>query len=954
MPAKAGMTVFLGEIPPDATECSTMTQSVLEPVAANPTVVVDARHDRRLLGRLLGEVVQEQLGQATLDLVEQVRQTAVRFRRAEATPAEAADMVDAAAELAAILNGLSVDDALHVVRAFSYFLQLVNIAEDGYERRRLRNEEASARARGTLAHAYERARTEGVNGTRLVSWFSAAEVSPVLTAHPTEVQRQSILKCQREIARLLASGDDAERSAHARQEREADLKREVLRLWLTAMLRLSRLQVVDEIENGLSYFRETFIAQLPKLYDEIEAGLAEQFNLARRPWLPPFMRVGTWIGGDRDGNPNVTADVLDTALRAQVRIVCQHYLAETHALAGELSLTARLSPMPSELLVFAAAAEDASVHHLEEPYRQALAGIQARLVATASGFGVDLDDALIKANKPPYESAAQFCADLDLISRSLDRQNAGLLGDARLRSLRRAASLFGFHLASIDLRQSSDKHEAAVTDLLVKAGVGDYLALDEAQRVELLSAELKSTRPLRSPHLDYADLTQSELAIVARTAQARRELGRDAVPHYIISHCESLSDLLEVGILLKEAGLLRVGPVPAIDIDIVPLFETIPDLSACVDIMRQAFSMPLYRAWLTSRGNCQEIMLGYSDSNKDGGYLMSNWSLYQAELGLVELCREFGVKLRLFHGRGGSVGRGGGPSYDAILAQPPHSVNSMVRLTEQGEVIASKYADPQQGRRNLETLVAATLEASLLSHAESRTDVARFRTVMQELAQRSYRAYGALVRETPGFLDYFTASTPIAEIAELNIGSRPASRRATVSLDDLRAIPWVFSWSQCRLILPGWYGFGSAMKGLIAEGGCSLDELKVMAASWPLFKTLLSNMDMVLAKTDLGIASRYAELVEDTALRDRVWQRLKSEWELTRDGFLAITGGTEFLSDNAPLARAIRERCAYLDPLNHLQLELLKRYRAGDRDERVKRAIHLTINGVAAGLRNSG
>jgi len=931
-----------------------MTQPSVEPVAAtHPSVAADARLDRRLLGRLLGEVVQEQLGQATLDLIEHVRRTAVRFRRSDARPEDAADIADAAAELAATLDGLSVDDSLHVVRAFSYFLQLVNIAEDGDERRRLRSEEHS-RARGTLAHAYERARAEGVNGARLVAWFGAAEVSAVLTAHPTEVQRQSILKCQREIARLLAASEGAQRSPRAGLERETALKREVLRLWLTAMLRLSRLEVIDEIENGLSYFRETFIAQLPKLYDEIEAGLAEQFNLARRPWLPAFMRVGTWIGGDRDGNPNVTAEVLDTALRTQVRIVFQHYLAQTQALAGELSLTARLSPMPSELLAFAAAVEDTSMHRQEEPYRQALAGIQARLGATAARLGADLADVPADAAKPSYQSAAQFCADLDLIARSLERQNAGLLGDARLRTLRRAASLFGFHLASIDLRQSSEKHEAVVADLVAKAGVGDYMALAEAQRVELLAAELKSTRPLRSPHLKYADLTESELAIVNRTAKARRELGPDAIPHYIISHCESLSDLLEVGILLKEAGLLRVAPTPAIDIDIVPLFETIPDLSACVDIMRQAFSLPLYRAWLASRGNCQEIMLGYSDSNKDGGYLMSNWSLYQAELGLVELCREFGVKLRLFHGRGGSVGRGGGPSYDAILAQPPHSVNGMIRLTEQGEVIASKYADPQQGRRNLETLVAATLEASLLSHAESSSDVPRFRAIMHALAQRSYRAYGSLVRETPGFLDYFTASTPIAEITELNIGSRPASRRATVSLDDLRAIPWVFSWSQCRLILPGWYGFGSAVQALLGAGECSLDELKAMASSWPLFKTLLSNMDMVLAKTDLGIASRYAELVQDRPLRERVWQRLETEWELTRDGLLAITGGTAFLSDNAPLARAIRERSAYLDPLNHLQIELLKRYRGGDRDERVKRAIHLTINGVAAGLRNSG
>jgi len=634
--------------------------------------------------------------------------------------------------------------------------------------------------------------------------------------------------------------------------------------------------------------------------------------------------------------------------------VFEHYLDEVRALWGELSLAARLSPMPSELLAFAASAEDPSPHRQEEPYRQALAAMHARLAAAAQRLAGLQVVTLSAFTKPAYESASEFCADLELISRSLQRQNAGLLADARLRRLRRSASVFGFHLAPIDLRQSSDRHEAVVAELLAKGGVGDYLALDETQRVERLVGELSSTRPLRSPYLDYSPLVQIELAILARAAQARRELGPDAVPHYVISHCESLSDLLEVGVLLKEAGLLQAGAAPSLAIDLVPLFETIPDLRACLDIMRQAFSLPLYRSWLASRANIQEVMLGYSDSNKDGGYLMSNWALYQAEIELVELCRAQGVRLRLFHGRGGSVGRGGGPSYEAILAQPPQSVNGRVRLTEQGEVIASKYADPENGRRNLETLVAATVEASLLPHAESSADIVRFRSIMQALAARSYRAYGTLVRDTPGFFDYFRASTPIAEIAELNIGSRPVSRRATGSLDDLRAIPWVFSWSQCRLILPGWYGFGSAVREMVDAGACSWDELRAMGSSWPFFQTLLSNMDMVLAKSDLGIASRYAELVDDSALRERVWTRLKQEWEFTREGFLTITGGSEFLSDNAALARAIRERCAYLDPLNHLQIELLRRYRSGDRDERVKRAIHLTINGVAAGLRNSG
>ena len=499
-------------------------------------------------------------------------------------------------------------------------------------------------------------------------------------------------------------------------------------------------------------------------------------------------------------------------------------------------------------------------------------------------------------------------------------------------------------------------HADTVAELLAKAGVvADYQALDEEARIALLTAELSGSRPLRSPHLAYSAHASSELAILEVVAGAHRRFGREVVQHYIISHCESVSDFLEVAILLKEVGLLRPGAQPQIDLDIVPLFETIADLGACADIMRRAFSLPLYRGLITARGNCQEIMLGYSDSNKDGGYLTSNWSLYKASTQLVGVvCRENGVRMRLFHGRGGSVGRGGGPSYDAILAQPPHSVGGMLRLTEQGEVIASKYANPERGRLNLETLAAATLEASLLPHTLEAATLERYCSLLEDLSQRSFTAYRALVRETPGFIDYFRASTPLAEIADLNIGSRPSSRKATSGIDDLRAIPWVFSWSQCRLILPGWYGFGSAVVDFFAAGTGTLAELQEMAQRWPFFRTVLANMDMVLAKTDTAIARRYAELVPDAEIRERIWGRLCAELEATRKWLLAILQSSELLAATPELARAIRHRQPYLDPLNHLQIELLHRYRRGDGDERTRRAIHLTINGVAAGLRNSG
>ena len=904
------------------------------------------REDRRLLGRLLGEVVREQIGAGALELIENIRRSAVVLRRGD-TPAPAG--TEARDALATLLNGLSIDDTLNVVRAFSYFLHLVNIAEDTFQHggRALPGETPASE--GDLARALARAKDNGIDGAQLVAWFSSAIVAPILTAHPTEVQRQSILECERKIARLLAA--PATPAA-----RELALRREVLRLWLTAMLRLTKLTVADEIENGLAYFRLTFLDQLPRLYADLEATLVGEFGVPPDVSLAPFLRVGTWIGGDRDGNPNVNGGVLAHALGAQSKLIFEHYLNEVRLLSNELSLAARLTQMPAELVEFAAASGDTSPHRGDEPYRQALTAIYARLAATGAKLAHLQAIPAPQVDKPPYANAAEFSADLDLIARSLHRQGADLLADSRLKNLRRAVSIFGFYLASIDLRQSSDIHADTVTELLAKAGVvADYQSLDEAARIELLTRELSGSRPLRSPHLEYSAHADSELAILEVVAQAHRDFGRDVVQHYIISHCESVSDFLEVAILLKEVGLLRPGAQPVLDMDIVPLFETIADLAACAEIMRAAFGLPLYRALIAARGNTLEIMLGYSDSNKDGGYLTSNWSLYKAATQLVGVvCRENGVRMRLFHGRGGSVGRGGGPSYEAILAQPPDSVGGMLRLTEQGEVIASKYADPARGRLNLETLAAATLEASLLPHAIEKKKLGRYCDVLEDLSQRSFAAYRKLVRDTPGFIEYFRASTPLAEIADLNIGSRPSSRKATSSIEDLRAIPWVFSWSQCRLILPGWYGFGSAVEGYIAAGNGTLAEMQDMAQHWPFFRTVLANMDMVLAKTDLGIARRYAELVPDVELRERIWARLRGELELTRQWLLTITQSSEFLAGVPELANTIRHRLPYLDPLNHLQIELLRRYRGGDTDERTRRAIHLTINGVAAGLRNSG
>ncbi len=570
------------------------------------------------------------------------------------------------------------------------------------------------------------------------------------------------------------------------------------------------------------------------------------------------------------------------------------------------------------------------------------------------------------APQDPYLDAADLLADLRVIEASLLAHHAQALVGPRLAPLIRAVQVFGFHLATLDLRQSSDQHELVLAELLRVARIEpDYAALDEAQRRTLLLRLLCDARPLRVRGADYSALTRGELEIFETAAMSLRRYGRQALRHGIISHTEEVSDLLELLLLHKECGLLQgtLDDGARSELIVVPLFETIADLRRAEPIMRAFYALPGVAAMVVRSGAEQDIMLGYSDSNKDGGFFTSNWELYRAEIALValfdELRADHGLTLRLFHGRGGTVGRGGGPSYQAILAQPPGTVKGQIRLTEQGEVIGSKYAHPEIGRRNLETLVAATLEATLLHPTKSAPKA--FLDAAAALSDASFAAYRKLVYETPGFTDYFFAATPIREIAELNIGSRPASRKATRAIEDLRAIPWGFSWGQCRMALPGWCGFGSAVQAFLGSGAgydAQLELLRRMHRQWPFFRTLLSNLDMVLAKSDLRIALRYVELVEDPKLAKRIFGAIRAEWDRAHEALTLITGESERLQSNPTLARSIAHRFPYLDPLNHLQVELLRRYRQrhdGDPAvERLKRGIHLSINGIAAGLRNTG
>ena len=904
--------------------------------------------DIRLLGRLLGDTIRAYEGELTFDLIETIRRLAVASRRLED--------IASRRSLAQTLDALTDDQTVVVVRAFSHFSLLANIAEDRHYIRRHRENrrDGAPPLASTLRGLFADARARQASREEAAATFARIRVAPVLTAHPTEVQRKSTLDAQLAIADRLIARDAPAGLEEERLAAENEIRRLVATLWQTRMLRSVKLGVRDEIENALAYFDYTFIDAIPKLQADIEDAVASLPGDSARPSLPPMVAVGSWVGGDRDGNPFVTAEMLEAAFRRQGEIVFDHYFAEVHALGAELPLSKGLAHVTDALIQLADQSPDRSPHRQDEPYRRALTGIFARLAATASSHGLKREHRAAVGEAQPYPDTESFARDLDTIDASLRQGNGELLADGRLRLLRCAVRTFGFHLATVDVRQNSDVHEAVIAELFRVARVApDYSALTEQERLDILRLELASPRPLRSSFAEYSELVQVELAILEAAAKIHRRLGPEAIRQYVISKTESVSDMLEVAVLLKEVGLLDAGAAVRSRVQIVPLFETIGDLRRAPETMRAWLALPEVKSLVESLGGMQEVMLGYSDSNKDGGYVTSNWELYKAETALVHVFRDAAVALRFFHGRGGTVGRGGGPSYEAILAQPPGSVQGELRLTEQGEVIASKYANREIGRRNLEALLAATVRATLDSTPPEHFE--DFVLVMDELSSTAYKTYRELVYETPGFVEYFRASTPIREIAELNIGSRPASRKPSTRIEDLRAIPWVFSWAQCRVMLPGWFGLGTAVETFIARRGPEGEALLAqMWREWPFFRALMSNLEMLLAKADFSVASRYKDLVPDSALAESIFSRIRTEMDTTVRAFFTITGSLGFLESNPTLARSIRNRFPYLDPLNHLQVELLKRYRAGEVDDKVKRGIHLTINGLAAGLRNSG
>jgi len=890
-----------------------------------PPIQISQNPDIRYLGRILGDVIRAYGGEKLFRQTEYIRSSSVDRHRGIA----GAEAIDPG------LEALSLDDTIAFVRGFMLFSMLANLAED--------RQGVAAEPEATVAAALEKLDADGIDHDAVAKLLGAALIAPVLTAHPTEVRRKSMLDHKNRIAELMQMRDAGiEETAQGDIVEEA-IRRQIVLLWQTRPLRTEKLFVADEIDNALTYLRDVFLPVVPKLYARWEK------ELGQRP--ASFLRVGSWIGGDRDGNPFVTAETMRLATSRNAAAVLGHYIDAVHALGAELSVSSGLATVTEAVEALAEASGDEAPSRSDEPYRRALSGLYARLCATYAGIVGKPPPRPSSLAGEPYARPADFRRDLVVIANGLSASGEGQLGSiGALGRLIRAVEVFGFHLATLDMRQNSAVHERVLAELLSVSGVcADYTALSEDERVALLTAELRSDRPLAAAWHEWSEETAGELAIIHAAADVRQRLGRETICQWIISMAQDLSDLLEVHVLAREAGLWRGGAeAGATNLMVVPLFETIDDLSHAPDIMARYFAMPEVGPQVAARGH-QEVMIGYSDSNKDGGYLTSTWGLYQASQALTPVFEAAGNAMQLFHGRGGAVGRGGGSAFAAIRAQPAGTVQGRIRITEQGEVIAAKFGTVESAATNLEAMVSASLLASLEPEPMSEKDAGRFTAAMDALSGDALAAYRGLVYDTPTFKDFFRAMTPIAEIATLKIGSRPSSRKKSGAIEDLRAIPWVFSWAQARTMLPGWYGTGEAFAAFEDQA-----MLADMAESWPFFAALLGNMEMVLAKSDMGIAARYAVLANEVDGHDAIFTRIRDGWNRAHDGLLRITGQSRLLEKSPALEASIRLRLPYIEPLNLLQIELMKRHRAGETDPRIAEGIQLTINAIATALRNSG
>lgn len=839
-----------------------------------------------------------------------------------------------------LVTSLSNDEMVYISRYFSILPLLINISEDvdlAYEINHQNNIDQDYL--GKLSTTIKLV-AEKENAVEILEHLN---VVPVLTAHPTQVQRKSMLDLTNHIHSLLRKYRDVKLGLINKDKWYNDLRRYIEIIMQTDMIREKKLKVTNEITNAMEYYNSSFLKAVPHLTMEYKR-LAQAHGLNLKQAKP--ITMGMWIGGDRDGNPFVTAETLKQSALTQCEVIMNYYDKKIYQLYREFSLSTSIVNVSKQVREMARQSKDNSIYREKELYRRALFDIQSKIQATKTYL---IEDEEVGTR---YETANDFYKDLIAIRDSLLENKGESLISGDFVELLQAVEIFGFYLASIDMRQDSSVYEACVAELLKSAGIHSrYSELSEEGKCELLLKELEEDpRILSATHAENSELLAKELAIFKTARVLKDKLGDDVIRQTIISHATSLSDMLELAILLKEVGLVDTERAR---VQIVPLFETIEDLDHSEETMRKYLSLSLAKKWIDSRNNYQEIMLGYSDSNKDGGYLSSCWTLYKAQQQLTAIGDEFGVKVTFFHGRGGTVGRGGGPTYEAITSQPLKSIKDRIRLTEQGEVIGNKYGNKDAAYYNLEMLVSAAINRMITQKKSDTNTPNRYEAIMDQVVDRSYDIYRDLVFGNEHFYDYFFESSPIKAISSFNIGSRPAARKTITEIGGLRAIPWVFSWSQSRVMFPGWYGVGSSFKEFINKNPENIAILRDMYQNWPFFQSLLSNVDMVLSKSNMNIAFEYAKLCEDEQVK-AIYETILNEWQVTKNVILAIEGHDELLADNPYLKASLDYRMPYFNILNYIQLELIKRQRRGELSSDQERLIHITINGIATGLRNSG
>jgi len=841
-------------------------------------------------------------------------------------------------ELNEIIKTLNQEEMEIIANFFSTLPLLINISEDvdlAFEVNYKNNSEES----------YIGKLSDSIKNLKDTNILNNINVVPVLTAHPTQVQRKTTLDLTENIHNLLRKHRDVKNGLINKSKWKEDLQKHIEILLQSDIIREKKLKVANEIKNVLEYYNRSFIKAITKLMVEYKKLLRENFiDLVNETPIT----MGMWIGGDRDGNPFVTADTLKLSAMKQCELIITYYMNQLDILYRTFSMSSQLIKESDDLRLLADKSNDSSVYREKEYYRKAIYYIREKLSNTKKYLLNNVD------NDEKYLTAEELEQDLLIIKNSLLENNGDTLIKGDLEELLSAVKIFGFYLASIDMRQDSSVYEACVAELLKSANIeNNYSELSENEKCDLLLNILKKDpRPLSiNDENKQSEELKKELLIFKTARELKDKLGNNIIKQNIISHTTSISDLLELAIMLKEVGL--VGSDFA-RLQLVPLFETIEDLENSYEIMDNYLALDIVKKWVKDNKDYQEIMLGYSDSNKDGGYLSSGWSLYKAQQDLSSLGNKHGIKITFFHGRGGTVGRGGGPSYDAIISQPLGSVQDRIRLTEQGEIIAAKYGNKDAAYYNLETLFSAVIERmnADMINIDIR-DIPEIKDMMDEIVEDSYKTYRKLVFEDPNFYNYFFEATPIKEVSSLNIGSRPASRKKITDIGGLRAIPWVFSWSQSRIMLPGWYGVGTAFSNFINKDSRNIDKLRTMYKDWPFFTSLLSNVDMVMSKSDMEIAKEYANLCKDDKTKE-VYNKILREWKLTKQVVLDISEHKEFLEDNTYLTKSLENRLQYFNTLNLLQIELIRRAREEETLESQINTIHITINGVATGLRNSG